>query len=380
MTDVAIAHKDYDVRGGGEVLAEQLARTFDAPLFVGRAVDAHQPDDFDLPIREIDLTRWQRWLVARGGAPRSLAYMIAWQTAHPDLTGYDVVVTSGNEPLWYVPTDDQAVVAYTHSTPRWQYDLFHERDNGLLRVGYNSAVRSLYLPNVHKPDVWVANSDLVARRMSLYWDVPRDEIAVVYPPVDVEAYAPDSSPTGEYYLYLGRLSGTKRVGDVLDAFRNHDAPLVVAGDGPDRDRLEATAPDNVSFGGFVSEQRKRELYAGAKALIYPAANEDFGMVPVEAMAAGTPVLGVKEGFTQYQIQGGKNGYTYDREGDGLAGALATFEREGVAWDADEIAGFADQFNTARFEREMRAIVDDASELVDVDPDLETPADPPAVEL
>jgi glycosyltransferase involved in cell wall biosynthesis len=381
MTSVAIAHKDYDVRGGGEILCEQLAEMLDAPLYVGRKDGSHAPDELSQPIREIDLTRWQRWAIRRGGAPRSLAYMVAWQTAHPDLPEYDVVVASGNEPLWYVPDDDQALVAYTHSTPRFQYDLFHERDHGLLDIGYNTAVRSLYLPNVRKPDLWVANSDVVARRMNLYWDLPRADIAVVYPPVPTAEYSPDAEPTGEYYLYLGRLADHKRPQDAVETFGFRDGKLIVAGDGPERDRLEADASANVEFEGFVSEARKRKLYAGAKALVYPCENEDFGMVPIEAMAAGTPVIGVREGFTKHQVQDGENGLLYER-GD-LYDAIQRFERSGVAWDAHDIAAWADRwFGRERFAEEMRSVVDRAAELATVTPEWEreTPVEEPAREV
>jgi len=369
MPDVAIAHKDYDVRGGGEVLSECLAEALDAPLYVGRLVDENVPADLDQAIHEIDLARWQRWAIRRGGAPRSFAYMLAWQTAHEDLPDYDVVVASGNEPLWYVPSDDQAFVAYTHSTPRFQYDLFHERDHGLFDLGYNTAVRSLYLPNVRKPDLWLANSDVVARRMNLYWDVPTDAIRVVYPPVDVASYDPTAAPTEDVYLHLGRLAGHKRVGDLVDAFRGRDERLVIAGDGPERPSLERQAPPNVDVLGYVAEERKRTLYARAKALLFPAENEDFGMVPVEAMAAGTPVIGVKEGFTQYQIQHGENGLLYDRDGGaGLARALDHFGERGVAWGDDAIAGWAaEYFSRERFVEEMQQIVDTAASQAAVSP-------------
>lgn len=371
MTDheIAIAHKDYDVRGGGEVVAEELADTFDAPLYVGRRNTSNEPSDTD-PI-EIPLTRWQRRCIDHGGAPRSLAYWIAWQNAS-QLNDYDTVITSGNEPLWHVGRDDQVKIAYTHSTPRWQYDLAHKTGDGVIGTIYRTAVRTLYQHNITRPDLYAANSDLVARRIRKYWNIPSEQIRVVYPPVPTHEYSPDARQTSGYYLYLGRLARNKQVDDVVEAFNHlNQTVLKIAGKGPEKQRLERMAGDNIHFEGYVSEAEKQKLYAGAKALVYPAQNEDFGMVPIEAMASGTPVIGVNEGFTQYQIQDGRNGLTYDRSPSNLYTAIQHFERAGVEWTEQRIARFADRFGVEQFRTGMREAVADARERAQVSPDWQT---------
>lgn len=364
MSEIAIAHKDYDVRGGGEVLAEELANTFDCPMVVGRRngeVDERHDD-----VREIDLTRWQRFAINRGGMARSIAYWIAWQNAS-QLTDYETVILSGNEPLWYVPPQDQTVVAYTHSTPRWQYDLFHEHNHGAVDTMMKTAQRVLYAPNTRYPDKWVANSDVVARRMERYFDISRDEITVVYPPVKTRSYSATHDVTQDYYLYLGRLAGHKHVEDAVKAADACGVNLKVAGDGPEKSRLKSMAGKNVDILGRVSENRKRRLYAGAKALVYPCANEDFGMVPIEAMASGTPVIGVREGFTQHQIINGENGVLYDR-GE-LTAAIRAFETAAVAWDGSDIERWAgEHFSVQRFRDEMRAVVREAKDREPVAPE------------
>jgi len=371
--DVAIAHKDYDTRGGGEVFAQRFAELLDCPLYVGRRNQTNEPDDDAIDIREIPLERWERWAIDRGGVTRAGAYMVAWQRASAVLKDYDLVITSGNEPLWYVPPDEQTVIAYTHSTPRFMYDLFPRRAAeglSLLECGYNTVQRTLYQMNTPRPDLWVANSDIVARRISRYQHVDDEEVRVVYPPVDVDNYHPDAESTSEYYLHLGRLAGHKRVGEAVRAANECNAELVIAGTGPEEDRLRALADETVTFLGFVDEERKRELLSGARAVLYPPANEDFGMVPIEAMAAGTPVIGVREGFTKYQIQDGKNGVLYDR-GDGqLAAALDRFEQDGVAWSPDRIASFADSFGIGAFECGIIGAIEDAQQRAAVEPDWE----------
>jgi len=377
--DIAIAHKDYDVRGGGEVLARHLAETFEAPMYVGRRNLKNEPDGEPPDIREIDYGPLPDWLAKRCidayGPLRSLAYQLVWQQQH-DLTEFDTVITSGNEPLWYVPEDHQTVLAYTHSTPRWQFDLFHDNE-GLLSVGYNYVARVLYDHNTRRPDLFVANSDLVARRINQYWNIPWEQIEVVYPPVNTRDYSRDDAETGDKYLYLGRLAGHKRVDEVVAAFNElgDDYQLIIAGRGPEEESLREQADDNVEFLGFVSESEKRDLYARAKALVYPPQNEDFGMVPIEAMAAGTPVIGVGEGFTRYQIRNYENGVTWERRHGSLMGAIEHFEENGVAWDEQEIAEFArENFSVKQFRDGMREAVAKAQERAAVEPDFDTPDD------
>lgn len=370
---LAIAHKDYDVRGGGEIFVRRLAEQFDAPVYVGRRNHDNEPDDGHLDIREIPLSRLDKWAIDRYGITRTAAYALQWQAAADQLAEYDVVVTSGNEPLWYVGPDEQVVIAYTHSTPRFMYDLYQEtRDfSGLMgRIGslFYTAQRVVYESNVRRPDHWIANSDLVARRMRKYWNLDADQIDVVYPPVDVHSYDPGDRATEDYYLHVGRIAGHKRVGDLVDAWEHMgDRRLVIAGTGPEREALERRAPETVEFVGFVDEQRKRELYAGAKALLYPCLNEDFGMVPIESMAAGTPVIGVEEGFTQYQIQDGKNGYTVpERTPRAWRDAVQRLEGDGVEWADYEIAGFTERFSISQFQEGMRQVIGDVIERSQVD--------------
>lgn len=361
-SDIAVAHKDYDVRGGGEILAERLARTFDCPLFVGHGDPSHQPAGSDLDIREIASDSWWHRLMDLGGAPRGIGHMLHWRDNAPEaLADYDTIITSGNEPLWVMPRDQQTVVAYTHSTPRWMYDLYHESE-GLIGRTYQQVQRRLYEGCAKRPDLWVANSDLVARRIHRYWNIPRAQIRVVYPPVDVDNYSPDLEPTQEYYLYVGRLAGHKRVDELVAAFQRLDAELVIAGEGPAERDLRAQASDNVRFEGYVSEPRKRELMAGAAAGLFPGANEDFGMVPIEYLAAGTPVITVREGFPEFQITNGRRadeglrGYTYDRGAGNLRDAIRRFERDGTETTPAERHAFAQQFDREQFRDGMQAAV------------------------
>lgn len=355
---IAVVHKDYDVRGGGEILAEELARTFDCPLFVGRA-GANAPDD-DLDIRELFDGRLATAAIDRGGLARTLAYAVSYQQDASELAGYDTLILSGNEPLWYVPRDGQTVIAYTHSTPRYQTDLWHERDmtgaKGRLGALLGWVQRVLYQPATRWPDTFVANSDLVARRIKRYWNIPEEQIETVYPPVATQQLDPARAETGDYYFSVSRLCQAKRYDEVIEAFAGTEHELKIAGTGPEEAALreQAAGHDNIELLGYISEAEKQRRLAETTAFVFNAWNEDFGIAPVEALASGTPVLGVAEGFTQYQIRDEKNGYVFDR--GNLREAVERFKQDGVGWSDARIATFAARFDAANFREEIRRVV------------------------
>jgi len=367
--NIAIAHKDYDVRGGGEKLAERLAEGFDAPLYTGRFKISKFPAEKQIDVRPLFTKQWQKMLIDRGGLVRSLAYRYLWQQDATELDQFDTLILSGNEPLWYIGPDTQTTIAYTHSTPRWFYDLFNEISNdigGRIWKILLEKQRQEYYHHVCRPDYYVANSELVARRIQKYYGIPQDRIEVVYPPATVGTYSADTAETRDYYLVVSRLADAKGLDWLIQQANRLNLSLKIAGRGPEAQTLRARAGETVEMLGYVSEQRKRELLAGAKAFIMPAMNEDFGMTPVEAFASGTPVLGVNEGFTQFQVQPGKNGYLFKRTSRDFERRIEQFESDGVEWSDRMIEQFAENFSVEQFQAKMHDIVAEAQELSKVE--------------
>lgn len=353
--DIAVCHGNYLARGGGERVAEAIARTFDAPLYYGFGSDAHVPDDIDATsvCNDSVLSRFDGSKLVRDSY-----YFWHFQDL-PELTEYDVVIQSGNEFGWYTPPDWQTVIRYTHSTPRTPYDRFHDQAGSAKEKAYSVAAKIIYQHTIAYPDLFLVNSDLIERRMDRYFD-KTDGVHVCYPPVDVESYPVGSSGEREDDLFVtwSRLYPSKNIDEIVKAFADHpDKRLVVGGTGPERDRLEALATDNVSFTGWLEEDEKRDLLRRAQATIFAARNEDFGLVPAEAFAAGCPVIGVRDGFTQHQIADGVSGLVYDRGVDALSQALARFDQEGVAATPEDIAAHAEQYSVERFQRELRRAVE-----------------------
>ncbi|MEM0914922.1 MAG: glycosyltransferase [Planctomycetota bacterium] len=216
-------------------------------------------------------------------------------------------------------------------------------------------------------DAWVANSRSVAERVRRWYGV--EDVAVVHPPVAVERFDPTQEREG-YYLVAGRLVGYKRVDLAVRACAETGRELMVAGDGPERKRLEAVAAGagarvggsgkgSIRFIGAVDDGELAGLMGRCKGLIF-AGEEDFGIVPVEAQAAGAPVIGLGRGGLTETVVDGSSGVLFaDQSVGSVTDALGRFEHGGVAWDAARIAEHAAGFSGERFEREMRAVIDAA---------------------
>lgn len=367
---VIVAHEHYPARGGGEVVADELGRVFDSPIVTGWIKDRSLSEQDPIEILErTPLNAFRRFFT--NPLVRDPFYMFAFETV-PTLRQYDVVIQSGNAPTWYVPGDDQTVIKYNHSPPRNPFDLFYRVDTAntldyinpgyVVNRLYLKAARQLWKNRVTEVDHWVCNSELVAKRTRRYLGVPEEKISVVYPPVAVSDYEPMVG--GGYYVALSRMEPSKQFDYIIEEFHHLNKgagnyKLIIAGDGNIRPQLERLAgdADYIEFAGFVPEDEKRHLLQGATASIFAAENEDFGIVPIESMAAGTPVIGVNEGFTRYQIREGLNGMLFERASGKLYDAVKEYERDGVRFDANELHEFARQFDRQTFAEKMRSVVE-----------------------
>ena len=204
-------------------------------------------------------------------------------------------------------------------------------------------------------DHFVANSSTVAGRIRRYY---RRDAEIVHPPVDVGAFAPVGlEELGDYYLMVGELVRYKRPDIAVRAFNASKRRLVVIGGGEMLDELRALAGPTVQILGSQPFAVLRHHYARALGLIFPG-EEDFGIVPVEAMASGRPVIAYGRGGATETVVDGRTGVFFDEQSeDALIDAVARLE--GLALDPAEIALHARQFNPARFERQMRQAVAEA---------------------
>lgn len=368
MTDIAILHDQFRTLGGAERVGIEMARALDAPIYAARRDAEVVPDD--LSVRVPFDSRVGEWAMDQHYLAQDAWQMLAWQQV-PELRDYDVLIANKTNPLWNVPQEEQTLVQYCHSTPRGLYDQFARNEFGVVDKALKMAMRGLYSTNRTEPDAIACNSALVQRRCELYWSRP--DARVIHPPVRVSEYGPEhaENPVADYLLAVSRLRDHKRLDELVAAADEVDRRVLIAGEGPARERLQAMAPANVTFLGYVDEQRKRRLMAEAAAFVFSAENEDFGITPIEAMASGTPVIGVNDGFTRYQIRDGKNGLLYPRGSGNLVQAVEKFDDRGVQWDADRLQAFAERFSVPRFHQELHDWIARAREATRIRPTWES---------
>jgi len=208
----------------------------------------------------------------------------------------------------------------------------------------------------------IAISETVRERVRRCWGREAD---VIHPPVDVARIRPDAAPPDPFFLLVGAFVPYKREGLVLDAFRGLETELRVVGDGPQRAALEAQAPPNVRFLGRVSDTELARLYARCRALVYPQ-EEDFGIVAVEAQAAGRPVIAFGAGGATETVVGLDHPgearpptglFFHDATPEALCAALDRFRVEEQRFDPASIRRHAEGFSTERFLAEMGAALE-----------------------
>lgn len=199
-------------------------------------------------------------------------------------------------------------------------------------------------------DKFIANSNFIKNRILKYY---KRDSEVIYPPVDTHKYKILEN-VGDYFLMVGRMVAYKRFDLAIKVFNAINKPLKIVGDGPERKRLEKMAGSNIEFLGLVSEYKMPEIYGRAKALVFPQ-EEDFGIVPLEAMAAGRPVIAYKGGGALETVIENRTGIFFDEQTEiDLVNAVGRFEF--TKFDPDFIRQHALKFDKEVFKRRILELV------------------------
>lgn len=280
-----------------------------------------------------------------------------------DLSGYDVVLSSSHAVAKGVLThSNQLHIAYVHTPIRYAWDLYHQylRESGLDR-GLKGALAKYFLHKIrlwdastaNRVDHYVANSRYIARRIKKTYGKPSD---VIYPPVDVDKFTLREAKE-EFYLTASRMVPYKKIDLIVEAFSQTDKKLLVIGDGPDMAKIKSKAGKNVELLGFASDEAMADLMGRAKAFVF-AAEEDFGITPVEAQACGTPVICFGRGGARETVRDGESGlYFMEQNAKELLAAVAKFEQNYDKFEPVKIRENSLKFSRARFEVEIKSYVD-----------------------
>ena len=283
-----------------------------------------------------------------------------------DLSEYDIVLSSSHACSKGIITKvDTLHLCYCHTPMRYAWDDCHRyiRESAPMKVLGGRIIASLWLHSIRlwdrlaadRVDSFIANSKYIKRRIEKYYQ--RDS-KVIYPPIQTSNFQ-ISSEEKTYYLAGGRLVQNKKFDLIVEAFNDLGYPLKIFGRGPQMEELQIRAKDNIEFLGFVSDEETAKLYANAKAYIVPQL-EDFGITTVEALSAGTPVIGLRDGGTAEIVTDGVTGVLMDEQTSPcLIQMVKKFE--GMNFDSNVIRQAALKYDVARFKRELATFIQEEYE-------------------
>lgn len=356
---VALVHDYLREYGGAERVLEALHEIYpDAPVYVAffdkDALGIHAKKFKDWNIRETKITKLPFY--KKLFSPYRIFSKLAFESL--DLSMYDIVISSSNAYMAKaVRTKKGKHYCYCHTPPRSLYGYTTMTDwkkSPLIRiVGHliNHHMRIVDFEVAQGVDHFIANSKETQKRIKKFY---RRDSQVIYPPVDLIDKYQERKDKG-YFLYVGRLAKSKNVDLAIQACTNLGLKLKLVGSGKGLDHLRSLAGPSVEFLGAVDDRKLHELYAGAKAFIFPAEDEDFGIVPVEAMGHGVPVVSHRSGGPQETVIEEKTGVFFDELSvESLSNALEEVQK--IKFDKKVIRKQAEKFSKEIFQKNIKKLV------------------------
>ena len=358
---IAIAHEFLTQFGGAKKTLEAMAEIFtDAPIFTAK----YNPKNMPTTITEREII-YPKGLLS--GITEKLFFLFRMPTIFEnfDFRDYDIVVSSGT--TWnkgILTRPEQMHVTYIHTPPRFLYKYSQETtkwQKPLFKPFYSYLVNFIRLWDyvaAQRPDYLVTNSENTRKRIQKFYG--RDA-KVIYPPVETNFQIEDSLKKAEtpYFLAVGRLSKYKNFDLLIKAFNEVKYKLIIVGTGIEEEYLKSISGGNIVFKGRASDDEKNKLLEGCLGLINPVVDEDFGIVPVEAMAHGKPVLAHKSGGHLETIIEGETGLFFEGEDSKiLSQKLIEFDQmiKNKIFDRVKITEHAQKFSKERFKSEFENFV------------------------
>ncbi len=356
---VAIVH-DWLVGGGAERVVAQLHQMYpDAPIYTSYCTDEWR-ERLDGKVVTGFLQRWPF-----GKLRKFVGVLRIWWFKRLDLSEFDLVISStGNGEAKGISMTGGVHICYCHAPTHyyWRHYDQYLRHPGfgvfdpLARVGLRLLVGPLRrwdYDAAQKVDFFLANSTHTAREIKEFYG---REATVVFPPIDVERFAIPMPKERRGFVTTGRLVPAKRNDVLVEACTKLNVPLKVIGHaGPDSARLKKLAGPNITFIEDASDEDVAKHLVNAAAFLF-ASYDDFGIVTIEALAAGTPVIAFKDGGAEDYVVPGKTGLLFDEQTpQSLEKSLREFPRH--SFDHNEIRRFSQKFNATNFRNEIQRFVE-----------------------
>jgi len=353
---IAIVHDYLNQFGGAERVISALSEVYpEAPIYTSIYDGKKMPANFSQ--MDIRVSFMQKLPLV---FPFFKFYLLFYPLAFErfDLSDYEVILSSSSAFAKGVrKARNQLHLCYCYTPMRfaWRYEDYVKREEipgwlkGLLPY-FLGPVKKWDLQNSQGVDFFIAISGTVAERVKKIYG---RESVIIYPPVNCSYFQP-SNLDRDYYLVVSRLNHYKRIDIVIEAFNELDLPLKIIGDGPARSSLERLAHSNIEFLGSCRDQELARYLAEGRALVFPG-EEDFGIVPVEAMSCGRPVIAYKAGGALETIVEGETGLFFSPQtSQALIQAVGRFKFE--KFDKKNIREHALKYDKEIFERKIKEFV------------------------
>ena len=369
----ALIHDWYTVYGGAERCVESFTNIW---------------DDFDHFSLIDDLSDPHRELILKGKKTKNsfIQKLPFWKKIYRtylplfpfaieqfDLSDYELILSSSSSVAKGVLTKpSQLHIAYVYSPVRYAWDLYHQYlkeskldsgVKGLIAKYFLFKLRAWDFSTANRPDHYIAISHFVAKRIKKVYN---KKALVIYPPVDTDSFTL-TTETSDYYITCSRMVPYKKIDLIVEAFSKTNKKLIVIGDGPDFKKIKKLASSNVELKGYVEKDEMLDIIKRAKAFIF-AAEEDFGIAPIEAQACGVPVIAYGKGGALETIIGVSSDENFDdksvtgvffkeQTSSSLLEAVNYFEKNEASFDRKIIRKNAKRFSKDRFEKEFKETIE-----------------------
>lgn len=359
---IAIIHDWLYTNGGAEKVLEKIIEAYPNADVFSLVEFVPDKDKGFLKGKKVRTSFIQKLPLA-GRNFRNYFPLMPFAIEQFDLSEYDIIISSSYAMAKGVLThSEQFHICYCHSPVRYAWDLYHQyiKEAGLHK-GFKGLLAKISLhylrlwdvSTANKVDHFVANSNFISKRIKRVY---RRNSTVVYPPVNIKDFELFTQKE-DFYLTASRFVPYKRIDLIVDSFAQMaDKKLIVIGEGPDFKKITSKKyPSNIEFLGYQSFDKLKFYMQRAKAFVF-AAKEDFGIVPVEAMACGTPVIAYGAGGCLETVIENETGMIFKSQTvDSLIETIKKFENE-ANFDALKIRAFAEKFSSERFTIELKEVV------------------------
>ena len=365
---IALVHDYFNQYGGGERVIESMAEVWPYSLIYTSIHDEELMRTWlGINKKRIKTNFIQRLPFAKYlNKHYFFAYPFAFKSQ--GIGNVDVILSSSSYAAKFVHVNKNALnICYLHTPPRflWGYDTELSRYYSRPFDTILSPIYQLVLPKIkgiirrmdykaaQKVDYFITNSIEVQSRIKKHYN---QNSKIIYPPVNTSRFNNEKIKDDGYFLIVSKLGGYKRIDIAVKAFNNFGLEIRIVGVGPQLDYIKSIAKKNVKFLGRLSDTEVKKVLLNCTALIFPT-HEDFGIVPVEAMAAGKPVIAFRGGGALETVVEGKTGEFFDKQtSESLLKVLKKFDPSG--YNADDCRKQAEKFSKERFKKEIKEFVEE----------------------